>query len=88
MAATKNPVALAGADRAWSLRSGLGALTSSEPNTSRLVLKELPSRARLARRWPGLRINRLTWCWHDDATGAKGEDLLSLLAFLSEGSRR
>jgi hypothetical protein len=87
MATTKNPVALAGADRAWSLRSGLGALTGSEPNICRVILKELPSRAALARRWPELRINRLTWRWRDDATGARGEDLLSLLAFLSEGSR-
>lgn len=87
MATAKNPVALAGTDRAWILRSGLGALTGSEPNTSGHNRKELPSRATLARRWPGLRINRLTWCWRDDATGAKGEDLLSLLAFLSEGSR-
>lgn len=33
MAATKNPVALAGGDRAWDSRSGLGALTSSELTT-------------------------------------------------------
>jgi hypothetical protein len=86
MAATKNPVALAGADRAWSLRSGLGALTGSEPNTSGHNRKELPSRATLARRWPRLRINRLTWRWVDDASGARGDDLRSLLSYLGEGA--
>jgi hypothetical protein len=87
MATTKNPVALAGTDRAWSLRSGLGALTGSEANTAAHNLKELPSRAALARRWPGLRVNRFSGRWRDDTTGARGDDLRSLLAFLSEGSR-
>ncbi|WP_292530591.1 hypothetical protein [Methylocystis sp.] len=45
----------------------------------------LPSRATLSRRWPGLRVNRLTWRWVDDASRARGEDIQSLLAFLSEG---
>ncbi len=65
----------------------LAAVDNSEISTSRLNLKELPSRATLARNWPGLRVNRLTWRWRDVATGAKGEDLQSLLCFLSEGSR-
>lgn len=60
-------------------------LTGSEDNTRRLILKELPSRAALARRWPGLRVNRLTWRWRDDATGRGGDNIESLLAFLSEG---
>ena len=33
----------------------------------------LPSRAALARRRPGLRVNRLTGRWVDDASGASGE---------------
>ncbi len=45
----------------------------------------LPSRATLARRFPALRVNRLTWRWADDASGAKGDDFQSLLAFLREG---
>jgi hypothetical protein len=48
---------------------------------------KLPSKATLARRWPSLRINRLTWHWRDDATGARGDDITSLLAFLGEGAR-
>ncbi len=47
----------------------------------------LPSRATLARRSPGLKVNRYTSACRDDATGAKGDGLDSLLAFLGEGSR-
>ncbi|PWB90920.1 hypothetical protein C5688_08640 [Methylocystis sp. MitZ-2018] len=47
----------------------------------------LPSRATLARKWPALKINRKSGRWCDDASGAKGEDLQSLLAFLAEGAR-
>lgn len=47
----------------------------------------LPGRATLARQWPGLKVNRLTWRWVDDASGARGDDLQSLLTFLGEGSR-
>ncbi len=47
----------------------------------------LPSRATLARRWPRLRVNRFSGRWRDDVSGARGEDIESLLAFLSEGSR-
>ncbi|MGD9541205.1 hypothetical protein [Methylocystis sp.] len=63
----------------------LAAVDNSENCTSGLNLKEIPSRATLARRWPSLKVNRLTWRWVDDATGAKGDDLQSLLAFLNEG---
>lgn len=48
---------------------------------------KLPSRASLARKWPALKINRLTWRWIDDASGAGGDDIASLLAFLGEGAR-
>jgi hypothetical protein len=48
---------------------------------------KLPSRASLARKWPALKINRLTWRWIDDASGARGDDIASLLAFLGEGAR-
>jgi hypothetical protein len=45
----------------------------------------LQSRATLTRRWPCLRVNRQTWRWRDDASGAHGDDLGSLLVFLNEG---
>jgi hypothetical protein len=48
---------------------------------------KLPSRATLARKWPALKVNRLNWKWVDDASGAKGDDLGSLLAFIAEGAR-
>ncbi len=44
--------------------------------------RRLPSKATLARRWPRLRINRLSGRWIDDATGAKGDDFASLKAFI------
>lgn len=44
----------------------------------------LPSRATLARRSPGLKVNRLTGAWRDDASGAKGDTIESLRIFLSE----
>lgn len=48
---------------------------------------QLPSKAMLARRWPSLKINRLSWRWVDDHSGEKGEDLTTLLAFLKKGAR-
>jgi hypothetical protein len=62
----------------------LAAVDNSKISTSRLNLKELPSRATLARRWPGLKVNRLTGRWVDDATGARGDTIESLRIFLSE----
>jgi hypothetical protein len=47
----------------------------------------LPNKAKLARRWPCLRVNRLTGRWVDDSSGARGDDIRSLLAFLGEGAR-
>lgn len=48
------------------------------------MMSALPSRAELARRWPRLRVNRLTFKWVDDESSAKGDDLASLLAFLKK----
>jgi hypothetical protein len=42
----------------------------------------VPSRGVMARRWPKLRINRMTGRWHDEATGARGDNIESLLAYL------
>ncbi|WP_018408515.1 hypothetical protein [Methylocystis rosea] len=56
-----------------------------ERSTSRLNLKGIPGRATLVRRWQGLKINRLTWRWVDDASGARGNDFGSLFAFINEG---
>ena len=44
----------------------------------------IPSKATLARHFPALRINRYTGAWRDDASGAKGDDVESLLIFLRE----
>ena len=51
------------------------------------AIAKLPSRATLARKWPKLHINRLTWRWRDDASGAWGDDFESLLVFLGERAR-
>jgi hypothetical protein len=48
----------------------------------------LPSKAALARKWPRLRINRLTGRWQDEASGKKGDDFQSLLAFIGEPTPR
>jgi hypothetical protein len=48
---------------------------------------KFPNRATLARKWPKLRINRLTWRWRDDASGAHGADVASLLAYIGEVAR-
>jgi hypothetical protein len=48
----------------------------------------LPSRATLAKKWPRLRINRLTWRWRDDASGASGNDITSLKAFIDGRAAR
>lgn len=47
---------------------------------------KIPPRAVLARRWPALKINRLSWRWCDDRTGARGADRESLLEFLAKGA--
>lgn len=65
----------------------LAGVDSPKNSTTRAVLKDLPSRVTLARQWPGLKVNRYTGAWRDEATGAKGGDIQSLLAFLREGSR-
>jgi hypothetical protein len=49
------------------------------------AITKLPSRAVLARRFPKLRLNRFTGAWCDDASGAHGRDVGSLLAFLEQG---
>ena len=50
-------------------------------------LQQLPSRATLARKWPRLKINRMTWHWRDDASGSRGDTIESLLAFLAGGAK-
>ena len=49
--------------------------------------QQIPSRAVLARRFPKLRLNCYTRAWCDDASGARGYTIESLLAFLREGGR-
>lgn len=51
------------------------------------VSSPLPSKSALARKWPKLHVNRYTGRWRDDASGARGDDLKSLLTFLGEGAR-
>lgn len=48
----------------------------------------LPAKAVLARKWPGLRINRMTGRWHDEASGSKGEGFDTLLAFIRNPATR
>jgi hypothetical protein len=52
------------------------------------LVRKLPSKAVLEKRWPGLRINRLTHRWADDATGARGDDLASLVEYLHRPKKR
>ena len=52
------------------------------------AIAKLPSRATLARLFPRLRINRLTWRWCDDASGAHRADAASLLTFIAGRAAR
>ncbi len=83
-AATPAPAVSGNGRRLDLLGRPIKSETTTETNTS----QRLPSRTTLARRWPGLRINRLNYRWVDDATGAKGDDIESLLAFLNTGGDR
>lgn len=62
----------------------LGRPNAGAPPRKGAPVSELPSKAALARRWPAL-LNRYTGKWVDDASGAKGDDLRSLLAYLDKG---
>jgi hypothetical protein len=85
MAPTKSNAQAAGLGARECLK--LAAVDGPENNKPRSVLQSLPSRATLARKWPRLRINRLSGRWADDATGARGDDFESLLDFLREAGR-
>lgn len=52
------------------------------------LLRGLPSKAVLEKRWPKLRINRLTGRWHDEATDERGDNIESLLTYLGGAARR
>lgn len=78
------PAATGGAPNALSCRLAEG---NSEGSPIASTSQCLPSRATIARKWPALKINRYTWRWHDDVTGAKGEDFASLSEFMSGGGR-
>lgn len=84
---TSNPAARADAGRARKVDC-LAAVTSENNPPKKYSQASIPSRATLARKWPALKVNRLTWRWRDDATGAKGDGLDSLLVFLSAGGRK
>lgn len=61
---------------------------NSHNTKSDSAVQLLPSKSVLARKWPRLKINRLTWRWIDDASGTKGNDLGSLVTFLNERGAR
>ncbi len=65
----------------------LAGVDNSTNSTTRPNLKQIPSRAALARRWPRLRVNRFTGRWRDDASGVNGADVTSLLSYIGEGTR-
>jgi hypothetical protein len=86
MASTKSNAQAAGLGARECLQ--LVGVDVREFNKPQPDLQALPSRATLARKWPRLKINRLTWHWRDDATGANGSDFESLRAFLAWGGAR
>ena len=59
-----------------------GRRLNSQNTKAGTLSQSIPSKSTLARRFPKLKINRLTWRWVDDASGAKGDDIASLTAFL------
>lgn len=79
----KNPL---GGNGAWARDRHAGARLAVKPVD--LSPASPPSKAKLRRKYPGLRVNRLTWRWRDDASGASGNDLHSLLAYLEEARPR
>lgn len=60
----------------------LAGVDSSDHKPTKSPSQVLPSRSTLARRWPALRLNRYTGAWRDDASGAKGADVASLLSYI------
>jgi hypothetical protein len=52
------------------------------------LLRKLPSKAVLEKRFPRLALNRLTHRWRDDATGEHGDSLESLIAYLDRPRKR
>jgi len=87
MASETSKPAASGADRPRKT-DHVGALIGAENIDPALDLQpKIPPRAALARRFPGLHVNRLSWAWCDDRTGARGYDRASLLEFLAKGAR-
>ncbi len=84
---TSNPAARADAGRARKVDC-LAAVVSEDNPPKKYSQASLPSRATLARQKPALKVNRLTWRWRCDASGANGDGLDSLLAFLNTGGRK
>jgi len=86
MASTKKPSELA-TRRA----SKSGVVLQATPNEIAQAQSEsqlkIPPRAILARRWPKLRVNRYSGKWLDEASGARGDSLASLVAYIGGEAR-
>jgi hypothetical protein len=63
------------------------AACNSDTKRGTTTAQLIPPRATLARRFPRLRVNRLSGKWCDDQTGERGDDTPSLLAYLARRGR-
>ncbi|HEY8067077.1 MAG TPA: hypothetical protein VIF40_20480 [Methylosinus sp.] len=69
--------------RSEKLDAARRALAAAEERQNTRV----PSRAALARKWPRLRVNRMSWAWIDEASGERGYTQASLLEYLRKEAR-
>ncbi len=85
MATRKSPRSGEARAKKFGIESQSTPITIAEKH--RKPQPEIPGKAALARRFPRLRVNRLSGRWRDEATGERGDDFASLATFISGGRR-
>ena len=85
----KSPPAATGGAPNCHRRAAFDGSENTNPSARTQGVPALPSKATLARRFPKLRVNRLTGRWVDDASGREGRRRSrALLAFINGGPTR
>jgi hypothetical protein len=83
----KSPPAATGGAPNCHRRAASDGSENTNPSERTQGVTALPSKTTLARHFPALRINRYTGRWVDDATGARGDAIETLLSYIAGGEK-